>query len=68
VGKFVAKFRKDRDYNSDDWGLSQQKRRKRGNRHDPTKKLITYEYNERLLNIDGDYEDDTRKKMKRLNR
>jgi hypothetical protein len=61
VSKFVAKFRKDRDYN-DDYNFSQ--RKKSSNRRDPTRKLINYNYDEMLQNsVD---ESITRKKVRRL--
>jgi len=68
VSKFVAKFRKDRDY-SDDYNFSANK--KRGHRNDPTKKLINYNYDEYLSDYDN-YEDEnytnsSKKKLKQFN-
>lgn len=51
MSKFVAKFRKDRDY-SDDYEFSQ--KRKRSAKHDPAKKLTNYSY-DMMMQEESDY-------------
>jgi len=62
VSKFVAKFRKENDY-SEDYNF--EKKRKRGNRHNPVKRMIKQGYDEILQDFGDDYQP-SRKKMKRI--
>ena len=59
MSKFVAKFRKDRDYN-DDYDYSQ--RKKRSGKHDPVKKLTNYDYD--MLMQDEQYQTGKNSKRK----
>jgi len=61
MSKFVAKFRKDRDYN-DDYEFSQ--KRKRSAKHDPVKKLTNYSYDMLMQEYDSPYGKPSRKKAK----
>ena len=61
MSKFVAKFRKDRDYN-DDYEFSQ--KRKRSAKHDPVKKLTKYTYDVLMQEDESLYGKPSRKKAK----
>lgn len=62
MSKFVAKFRKDRDYN-DDYEFSQ--KRKRSAKHDPAKKLSNYDYDMLMMQDDDNfYQKPSRKKAR----
>lgn len=54
MSKYVAKFRKDRDYN-DDYGNYD--RKKKVKHHNPAKKLVNYEYDSFLSEYDNNFED-----------
>lgn len=62
MSKFVAKFRKDNDYN-DDYNHSSKK--KNGKRHDPVKRMMKQNYDELLQDFGDDYHP-VRKKFKRV--
>lgn len=62
VSKFVAKFRKEKDY-SDDYSYSSKK--KNGKRHDPVKRMMKQSYDELLQDFGDDYQP-VRKKFKRM--
>lgn len=59
MSKFVAKFRKDRDYN-DDYEFTQ--KRKRSSKHDPAKKLSNYDYD--IMMQDQEYHKPSRRKSR----
>lgn len=61
VSKFVAKFRKEKDYN-DEYDYSYKK--KNGKRHDPIKRMMKQNYDELLQDFGDDYQP-ARKKFKR---
>lgn len=61
MSKFVAKFRKDRDYN-DDSEFSE--KRKRSGKHDPTKKLTNYDYDRMMYEDDSYYQKSSRRKAR----
>ena len=63
MSKFVAKFRKERDYEGD-YEYSQ--RKKRSSKHDPAKKLNNYNYDQLLQDYDNEYEFPVRKKAKKV--
>ena len=63
MSKFVAKFRKERDY-SDDYNFTA---KRGGQRHDPAKKLINQEYDAFLSDYEGEFVKPARKKAKRFN-
>ena len=51
VSKFIAKFRKERDYN-DDYGSYDRKRKNKN--HNSTKKLANYEYDSLLSDFSNE--------------
>jgi len=62
VSKFVAKYRKDNEYD-DDYNYSSKK--KSGKRHDPVKRLMKQNYDELLQDFGDDYQP-VRKKFKKI--
>ena len=62
MSKFVAKFRKEKDY-SDYYSYSSKK--KNGKRHDPVKRMMKQNYDELLQDFGDDYQT-VRKKFKRI--
>lgn len=62
VSKFVAKFRKEKDYNED---YSYSSKNKNGKRHDPVKRRMKQNYDELLQDFGDDYQT-VRKKFKRI--
>lgn len=61
MSKFVAKFRKNRDYN-DDFEFSEKS--KRSGKHDPSKKLTNYDYDRMMQEDDGYYQKPSRRKAR----
>ena len=59
MSKFVAKFRKDRDYN-DDYEYSDKK--KRSKKHDPSKRLARLDYERMIAGEDLYFERTPRRK------
>ena len=62
VSKFVAKFRKEKDYNED---YNYSSKNKNGKRHDPVKRMMKQNYDELLQDFGDDYRT-VRKKFKRI--
>lgn len=58
MSKFVAKFRKERDYN-DDYEFSG--RKKRSNKHDPAKRMMKHNIDQMLQDYDSEYQMPVRK-------
>lgn len=63
MSKFVAKFRKNTDYN-DDYEYSQ--KRKRSGKHDPSKKLTNYDYDRMMQDDELYYEKPARRKVRQF--
>lgn len=63
MSKFVAKFRKERDYN-DDYDFSQ--KRKRSGKHDPAKKLTNYDYDKLMQEEELYFEKPARRKIRQF--
>lgn len=61
MSKFVAKFRKNADYN-DDYDFSP--KRKRSGKHDPSKKLTNYDYDRLMQEDELHYEKPARRKVR----
>ena len=61
MSKFVAKFRKNADYNDDS---EYSPKPKRSGKHDPSKKLSNYNYDRIMQEEDSVYSKPTRRKVR----
>lgn len=61
MSKFMAKFRKNADYNDD---VDYSPKRKRSGKHDPSKKLTNYDYDRMIQEDETIYTKSSRRKAR----